>query len=77
MYYSDVDDGTIQMDLKSITASSNSSNLDVMSDDSSHEDIRSLSDRPVSCRGSPIEVSEFSTTEVKKSREETPTPEAD
>lgn len=74
MYWIDADDGTIQLDLKSNSADNNPSNFDVASDDSSQEDVRSFSDRSVSCRSSPIEVSEFVSTEV---RESSPTPEVD
>lgn len=77
MYWIDPDDGTIQLDPKSNSASKNSSNFDVAPDDSSQEDVRSLSDRSVSCKSSPIEVSEFVSTGFKKSREEAPTPLAD
>ena len=77
MYWIDPDDGTIQLDPKSNSASKNSSNFDVAPDDSSQEDVRSLSDRSVSCRSSPIEVSDFVSTGFKESREEVPTPLAD
>lgn len=77
MYWIDADDGTIQLDPKSNSAKKNSSNFDVAPDDSLQEDVRSLSDRSLSWRSSPIEVSESVSTEVRESREETPTPEAD
>ena len=62
MYWIDPDDGTIQLDSKSNSASKNSSNFDVAPDDSSQEDVRSLSDKSVSGRSSPIEVSEVLST---------------
>lgn len=74
MYWIDSDDGTIQLDLKSSSANNNSSIFDMASDDSSQEDVRSLSDRSVSCRVSPIGVWEFGSTEAKDS---SVTPEAD
>jgi len=77
IYWIDADDGTIQLDPKSNSAKKNSSNFDVAPDDSLQEDVRSLSDRSLSWRSSPIEVSEYVSTEVRESREETPTPEAD
>ncbi|KAL9064530.1 MAG: hypothetical protein Q9161_008822 [Pseudevernia consocians] len=74
----DPDDGTIQLDPKSNSASKNSINFDVAPDDSSQEDVRSLSDRSVSCRSSPImEVSKSMSTGSKESREDAATPLAD
>lgn len=77
MYWIDADDCTIQLDPKSNSANKNSSNFDVAPDDSLQEDVRSLSDRALSWRSSPIEVSEPVSTEVRERREETPTPESD
>ncbi|KAI4219206.1 MAG: hypothetical protein L6R40_008733, partial [Gallowayella cf. fulva] len=73
MYWVDADDDTIQLDPKTTPTSSSSSNLDVASADSLQEDVRSLSDRSVSCKSSPTEVLEFVNTEVRESREEIPT----
>lgn len=58
------------------TSKKYSGNFDVASDDSFQEDVRSLSDRSISWRPSPIEESDFVTAEVRESREESPTPEA-
>ncbi|KAI4088258.1 MAG: hypothetical protein LQ339_008737 [Xanthoria mediterranea] len=69
----DADDDTIQLDPKTTPTSSSSSNLDVASADSLQEDVRSLSDRSVSCKSSPTEVLEFVNMEVRESREEIPT----
>ncbi|CAO1596636.1 hypothetical protein XANCAGTX0491_000470 [Xanthoria calcicola] len=41
--------------------------------DSLQEDVRSWSDRSVSCKSSPTEVLEFVNTEVRESKEEIPT----
>ncbi|KAL2048580.1 hypothetical protein N7G274_000492 [Stereocaulon virgatum] len=72
------DDGTIQLDPKTNSTSKNSSDFDVAPDDSSQEDVKSLSDRSVSYRSSPLEeVSEFVSTGFKESREEAPIPLAD
>ena len=73
MYWIDPDDGTVQLDPKSNPTSKNSSDFDVAPDDSSEEDVRSLSDRSISYRSSPIEeVSELVSTGFKESREEAP-----
>lgn len=55
MYWIDVDDGTIQLDLKFNAANNNSDNFDVTSDDPIQEEARPLSDRSISCRSSPLE----------------------
>ena len=69
MYWIDPDDGTSQLDPKSNSTSKNSSDFDVAPDDSSHEDVKSLSDRSISYRSSSIdEVSEFVSTGYKESR---------
>ncbi len=75
MFLIDTDDGTVQMEPKSNFANKNSSNLDVASDDSSQEDVRSLSDGSISWRNS-IEESDFIRAEAKESTEESLTPEA-
>ena len=77
MCWIDADDVTIQPYTKSKSANNNSSDFDVASDGSSHEDVRSWSDRSVSCRSSPIEISEFVSTEVSESRGGKLTSEAD
>ena len=71
MYWIDADDGTIQLDSKSNSANNNPG------EDSSQEDVRSLSDRSISYRRSSIEGSEFGSMEFKESGEETPAPSPD
>ncbi|KAI4098876.1 MAG: hypothetical protein L6R37_006269, partial [Teloschistes peruensis] len=71
------DNGSIQLDPNTIPANSSSSNLEIASDDLFQEDVRSLSDRSVSCGSSSIEVLGFVSTKIREGREEIPTVEAD
>ncbi|KAL8717064.1 MAG: hypothetical protein Q9225_005662 [Loekoesia sp. 1 TL-2023] len=71
----DADDGTIQLDPEPNLAK-NSSNFDMASRVAFQEDVRSLFDRAIGCRSSPIEVSESTGTKARESSEKIPTLEA-
>ena len=62
MYWIDADDDPIQLDSMTTPISSFSAISTWLSADSLQEDIRSLSDKSLSCKSSPTEVLDFAST---------------